>query len=149
MSPACVLIFCSMILESEMNAVPKSRHSVCVEVVTESVKQEVDPVLSASVAWRESAFIRDAMSSAGAVGPMQVIPRFWCKKQPCDYIESGVRALKYYTLRHGERHGLCAYFSGKRCPVSQGVSHSYRDKVLKTYSKFSSYLSYSCGQDGC
>lgn len=149
MSTACILIFCSMILDSGMGAVPKSRHSVCVEVVTESVRQGVDPVLSVSVAWRESAFIRDAMSSAGAIGPMQVIPRFWCKKQPCDYIEAGVRALKHYTLRHGERHGLCAYFSGKRCPKSHSVSHSYRDRVLRTYSKFSPYLSYSCGQDGC
>lgn len=145
----CIALFCGMIAKTESVTMTQHRQDVCVDVVNEALKQGVDPVLAAAVSWRESAFLRNVKSSAGAVGPMQVIPRFWCKSRPCDYIEAGVRALKYYTSRHGEQGGLCAYFSGKPCHRSTQQASSYRSSVIMLAAKFNELWTKSCTDTGC
>jgi hypothetical protein len=124
----------------------ESRTRVCIEVTKEAHRQGVDPVLAAAVSWRESSFIRTAKSKAGAVGPMQVIPKFWCNGKSCDLIEAGVRALKYYTTKYNTGDGLCAYFSGKRCSKQ---SVKYRDSVLKISENFQDEWMGHCVEDGC
>ena len=140
----CLVALCSAIVEANVGTPSSSRARVCVEVATEAQAQGVDPLLAVSVAWRESAFIRSARSSAGAVGPMQVLPRFWCKSKPCDHIEAGVRALRYYTERHGVNDGLCAYFSGKPCG---SASRHYMQAVLETFEAFKEQHFQAC--EGC
>ena len=104
----CIIAFCSMVVQAEFGKQVRSRQSVCTDVVKEALSQGVDPVLTAAVSFRESAFKRRAVSQAGAVGPMQVLPRFWCKKKNCDYIEAGVRALSS-TLRNMVNSLDCAH----------------------------------------
>ena len=142
-------MYCGIIVKKNAHTMVQHRTQVCLDVANEATKQGVDPVLATAVAWRESAFLRKARSSAGAVGPMQVMPRFWCKSKKCDYIEAGVRALKYYTERYGEQPGLCAYFSGKTCSKS-GVSASrYRSSVIMTAGSFHDLMELSCSETGC
>ena len=106
------------------------RRAVCVDVAKEADSQGVDPLLAISVANVEGGFRRRIKSSAGALGPMQVIPRFWCKKTPCDLIKAGVYALRTYTKLYGESEGLCRYVSGRRCSGAKSRQR-YRDKVLR------------------
>lgn len=110
----------------------KYKLDVCVEVSSSAESNGVDPALAVAVAHVESAFSRSARSSAGAVGPMQVIPRFWCKRAGCDHIDAGMRALKTYVSKHGTNDGLCAYFSGSQCRASKSRIR-YRNKVLSFY----------------
>lgn len=143
----CLSLFCADIVKTQASTLQKSRIEVCEDITHEAITQNVDPILAVAVAWRESAFIRTASSNKGAVGPMQVIPRFWCREKPCDYIEAGVRALKYYTKRYGVEHGLCAYFSGKPCSSSTRAANQYRLRVLKTATSFRRIYLRTC--EGC
>lgn len=143
----CLSLFCGVIVKSESNTNNQDRVRVCVDVANEAARQGVDPVLAVAVSWRESAFIRSAKSSMGAVGPMQVMPQFWCKSKPCNHIEAGVRALRYYTERHGFEGGLCAYFSGKPCGLTGKSSRRYMRSVLRLRDRFSGLYLKSCG--GC
>ena len=111
-----------------------SNSEICLEVAKESIAQGVNPIISVSVGWVESRFTY-ATSSAGARGPLQIIPRYWCpngRLRGCDLVARGVHALKTYYNRHSssDRCGgdflnsrryrewlepLCHYNSGNIC----------------------------------
>lgn len=79
----------------------RSAVDVCEAVAMKADDLEVDDVLAVAVASEESRFRRDVESPSGAVGPLQIMPDYWCpKKGPCDSIESGVKALKYYLKKY-------------------------------------------------
>jgi len=92
-----------------------SRTVVCVDVVLAARARGVDPRLAVSVAWHESRMAPNDESSAGAVGPMQVVPRWWCpegRRAGCDVVDAGMEALATYTGRYGLREGLARYNAG-------------------------------------
>lgn len=130
----CAAYFCQafMLNLGYTEKAVKYKLDVCVEVSQSASDHGLDQALAVSVAHVESAFSRSARSSAGAVGPMQVMPRFWCSGVPCDHVEAGMRALKTYVSKHGTDDGLCAYFSGSKCGASKSRAR-YRDKVLSFY----------------
>tara|TARA_B100001173_G_scaffold305287_1_gene310478 strand:+ start:2109 stop:2537 length:429 start_codon:yes stop_codon:yes gene_type:complete len=142
-------MFCGIVVKAEGVKNITERVSVCVDVVNEAQRQNVEPALAVAVAWRESALTRDAVSSAGAVGPMQVMPRFWCKSKSCNYIEAGVRALKYYTKRYGEQGGLCAYLSGRPCQYGGETVSAYRSSVIMKAASYAELWRKVCDSDGC
>ena len=93
--------------------------STCLSVVAESQTVAIDPVLSASLAWHETRLHPGLTSRAGAKGPLQVLPRFWCKAKPCDYIKAGLKALRYYLSKERtERKAICRYNAGTCKPKS-------------------------------
>lgn len=130
----------------------RQREKVCVNVYMEAQRQGVEPLLAVAVAWTESAFISSARSSAGAVGPMQVLPRFWCpggKEKGCQLVKEGVRALKFYVKRYDHNGGLCAYFSGQPCSKAPPAASRYRSKVIDTALQLSVIAEEVCHMDGC
>lgn len=145
----CLMVFCTAIVSSQTNTMVEHRVSVCHDVGVEAIMQDVDPVLAIAVAWRESAFIRTAKSSAGAVGPMQVLPRFWCKGSPCNLVKAGIDALKHYTSKYGIKSGLCAYFSGRPCSRAPKSATRYQKSVLSIEDKFEKHWDEPCGDLGC
>lgn len=145
----CLAVFCTAVVGSKTTKLVEHRVSVCEDVAVEAIMQNVDPVLAVSVAWRESSLLRNAKSSKGAVGPMQVLPRFWCKEKRCNLVKAGIDALKYYTTRYGTRPGLCAYFSGKTCSRSSKSSDRYQRSVMQTYNEFMKHWDVPCGELGC
>lgn len=88
---------------------------VCLDVATTAVLAGVDPALAVAVAWGESRLRDDVVSSVGAVGPVQVIRRYWCAEGWED-TECGVWALVQLVDRYGVRWGLCKYKRGNRAP---------------------------------
>ena len=93
--------------------------STCLSVVTESQSASAPPALTASLAWHETRLLPNRPSNKGAKGPLQGIPRFWCKSEPCDYIRAGLRALKYYLSKERtERKAICRYNAGTCKPKS-------------------------------
>ena len=91
-------------------------HAVCLDVVESAEIHEVDPTLIVAMAWVETRFDALAVSSCGAVGPLQVLPRYHCGgRDRCGYIEAidaGVSLVDLLTERHGLRDGLRAYACG-------------------------------------
>ena len=123
------------------------RIEVCEAVVESAMRHGVDPIRAISVSQVESGLQRGLVSKAGAEGPMQVIRRFWCKSEPCNLIDAGMSALKYYTDKYGHREGLCRYSSGKSCSDSAGARR-YQKRVSEVLSAVSSIDSEVC-LDGC
>jgi len=81
------------------------------------VAHGVDPGLAVSLAFHESRLDAGAVSSAQAVGPMQVIPRWWCPErvlEGCDLVAAGVGALAALTGRYGALEGIARYNAGNR-----------------------------------
>ena len=90
---------------------------VCADVALKARAAGVPARLATRLAYRESRLRRDVASPVGAVGPLQAVPRYWCRRDPCDHVAAGVRALAYYLRRErGDvRRALCAYTGRRAC----------------------------------
>ena len=100
-------------------------------IIAESVKNDVDPFLLASVIYVESGFYPRVVSNVNACGLTQVIPKYTggpetgykkytCKqlKNPKIAIKVGAQILSYNTRVYGggnEDKGLCFYSTGVKC----------------------------------
>ena len=73
---------------------------VCREVEHRAKARAMDPLIPVAVAAEESRFTRRIKSQSGAVGPLQVLPIYWCPtKGNCNEIEAGLDALEYFLER--------------------------------------------------
>jgi len=113
----------------------------------------VDPHLAAALAWMESGFNNEMVSTAGAVGVMQITPATW------DYVEQvlllgrrvprdadgnvrvGVAYLHHLLHLFGgdERQALAAYYQGARALQDAGFlpgTKQYVDDILALKARF-------------
>lgn len=111
---------------AELRFMAESFHAVDPDIYTTArsaykwgVVYKVSPSLVMAVAHRESNFNPNAVSSAGAVGIMQVMPDVWAldpyKLRDIDYnIQQGVLILKVYLDNSGGDVGraLLRYYGG-------------------------------------
>ena len=75
---------------------------VCREVEHRAKARAMDPLIPVAVAAEESRFTRKIKSQSGAVGPLQILPIYWCPtKGNCNEIEAGLDALEYFLEREG------------------------------------------------
>jgi LysM repeat protein len=117
-------------------------------IVAEATAQGVPPALALAVAWQESGWQQGAISSAGAIGIMQLIPDSgaWIANtmlgEPVDLydaasnVRAGVRLLRHYLDRYGGDWSLAlaAYYQGQRAVDRHGiypVSRPYIASVLR------------------
>jgi hypothetical protein len=114
----------------------KDQSSSCEEIVITSLSTGEDPTLMLSIAWHESTFRSRVKSPAGAIGPLQVLPRYWCpqgSRKGCDLISAGFKAwTTYFKMEKGnEKQALCRYNSGRKC-ASSSAALRYSKRVLET-----------------
>lgn len=116
-------------------------------------KYGVDPVLIMAMIKVESDFMPRALSSAGAVGLMQLLPSTFKYMNlsdlytPKDNIEAGVRYFKYlFNLFQGNYvKAIAAYNAGEKAVIKyNGIppypeTQWYVSKVLKTFWKMKGY----------
>lgn len=91
---------------------------VCQDVAWAARMSGVPVRLATTLAWSESRFQLGAVSSAGAIGPLQIQPRFWCpggRADGCNLAMAGTQALRELTYRFGLERGLCHYAAGNTC----------------------------------
>lgn len=91
---------------------------VCQDVAVAARVAGVPVRLAVTLAWSESRFQADAVSRVGAVGPLQVLPRYWCPGgtvEGCDLALAGTMALRQLFDEHGIERGLCHYAAGNVC----------------------------------
>jgi N-acetylmuramoyl-L-alanine amidase len=115
-------------------------------IAQEARRQGVPPSLALAVAWQESGWQRGVVSSAGAIGVMQLLPAtgdwvaatmlggrvdLWDARSN---VRAGVRLLKHYLARYGNRPlALAAYYQGQAGTDRHGVypvSRSYIASIL-------------------
>ncbi len=94
----------------------------------------VDPQLARALAWMESGFQEDVVSSAGAIGVMQLLPETWewvdtvLLRQPTPRtydgnVRAGVRYLRWQLDQFGGdvRLALAGYYQGARAVRERGL----------------------------
>lgn len=90
--------------------------TACLEVASVAERYKAPVELAVALAWHESRFDGSAVSREGAVGVLQVLPRYWCP-DGCYLPEAGVLALKRWLLgARDEAHGVARYNGGWRPP---------------------------------
>ncbi len=116
-------------------------------------KYGVDPLLIMAMIKVESDFMPHAISSAGAVGLMQLLPSTFKEMNmpdiytPRDNIEAGVKYFKYlYTMFKGDYiKAIAAYNAGEKAVIKYNGIPPYPEtqwyvaKVLKTFWKMKGY----------
>jgi len=107
-----------------------------------SATYDVDPKLARAVAWMESGFQQDVVSSAGAIGVMQLLPESWQwvdeallgEVTPRTYegnIRAGVRLLRWQLDQFGGdvRLALAGYYQGARAVRERGLFEDTKQYV--------------------
>jgi len=90
---------------------------VCAEVAVKAAAAGHSAAWLTHLAYRESRLRRDVCSRAGACGPLQAVPGYWCEGEPCDLVAAGVRAWGHYERKAGgdRRRALCWYTGRRGC----------------------------------
>jgi soluble lytic murein transglycosylase-like protein len=127
-----IFFMCLSMLGTPESREFRPRMTTCIEVGQAAEVAHEDPALVLAMAWYESRFVTKAESAKGAVGPLQVIPAYWCPdgtRKGCDYVKAGLRALQAYKSKHRKMvEVLCHYNAGNVCWER---SYDHARKVLR------------------
>ncbi len=123
----CKVLFASSLFFSQswLNANPEIERQaapICVEIAEKAIAQDVNPAVAVALAYSESRFKENAKSKVGAVGPMQVIPKWTCpnrRRRGCDLVQAGVDTLKDHLLTYGCDKDLSRF--SKRLKRTKGI----------------------------
>ena len=120
-------------------------------IKSEAQRNSLDPALLAAVIYVESGFYKNVVSSAGACGLTQVVPKwtggpesmftkYTCAqlKDPKTSIRVGAEILSYHIRVYAVGNidkGLCYYNAGTRCITKKGFYKrlGYVKKVKRIY----------------
>jgi hypothetical protein len=121
---------------------PASRDSVRSAIDYWSRVYGVDPGLARALAWMESGFQQDVVSSVGALGVMQLLPETWefvdvvllGVKTPRNYqgnVRAGVRYLRWQLDEFGgdRRLALAGWYQGARAVRERGLFDDTKEFV--------------------
>jgi soluble lytic murein transglycosylase-like protein len=121
------------------------------DIRTEANRNGIDPTLLAALIYVESGFYKTAVSSAGACGLTQVVPKwtggpetkkikYTCEqlKDPKTSIKVGAEILSYHIRVYATGDvdkGLCYYNAGTKCITRKGFYKrlGYVKKVNRIY----------------
>ncbi len=137
----CIAVVATLGMSSVQN---RTACEIMPNIVEESEKRGIDPVVFSSLIFHESAFRPRVVSHAGACGLTQVLPKYsdyTCEqlKKPKTAVREGTKALKYWLTRaKGDMEkALCGYNAGNICVnkpnsrVSIGVKRRYSKSILR------------------
>lgn len=110
------------------------RAATCMAIATAADQRNLPVRLALAVAWNESRFDYYAVGRSGEVGPLQALPRYWCRAKPCNRIAAGLRALAYHLDRQPTHKAALARYNGCKSSCSRS---RYGRKVLKTLKRWS------------
>jgi peptidoglycan hydrolase-like protein with peptidoglycan-binding domain len=121
---------------------PASRDAVRAAIDYWSSVYGVDPKLARALAWMESGFQQDVVSSVGAIGVMQLLPETWefvdvvllGVRTPRDYrgnVRAGVRYLRWQLDEFGGdvRLALAGWYQGARAVRERGLYEDTKEFV--------------------
>ena len=131
------------------SSAPVDRETVRAAIDRWAAAFRVDPKLARALAWMESGFQQDVVSSAGAIGVMQLLPETWewvdtmllAEITPRTYdgnVRAGVRYLRW-QLDHFDgdvKLALAGYYQGARAVRERGLfddTKQYVSVILQLY----------------
>jgi LysM repeat protein len=142
-------------MPAEMVQLVQRRGGIGRIIAAEARRQGVPPTLAMAVAWQESGWQAGVVSSAGAIGVMQLLPstadwisatmlgervNLWDARSN---VRAGIRLLRHYLERYGHDRSLAlaAYYQGQAGTDRHGiypVSRSYIASILLLQEMFRS-----------
>ena len=130
-SNIAVLLMCAEAVS--WSVMPADRIETCIRVGDAAMASGVDPSVAIALSYTESRFNKVAKSSRGAMGPLQVLPKYYCPKgtsSDCDLIDAGIQAIIRHQKRFGPRwrEVLCHWNSGNKC---YRLSRLFARKVMQ------------------
>ena len=138
-----LLLMCTTILNSEPMPETKlnSRVDNCVELGQAAETYGHDPLMVIAIAHTESRFDKHAVSRAGAVGILQILPKYFCPSVgPCNHLQAGLFAWRQWKkVYRSKKDALCGYNSGKRCKNNHAAT-GYANLVLRKYSRLKRHI---------
>jgi hypothetical protein len=146
MDNLCIIVAMTIYPQLTTTQIPQfqAAQRMCEKVADKAVDADVDPLMALAVAVEETR-LRDVTSPAGAKGPLQVLPKYWCPKlvkgQTCDYIEAGLGALHYYMEKGASERDALRMYAGKGRRARE-----YAERVLRRYNTLVALLT---AIDGC
>ena len=114
-----------------------TKFDLCIELMDAARELGEEQTLVAAIAIVESGISENVVSSAGAVGPLQILPKYHCPNKSlksCDLIFDGIEAIAKYRRKYGGQtpkeqfNLLCHYNGGNRCGKR---SKAYARRVLR------------------
>ena len=131
------------------SSAPVGRATIRAAIDRWSAAFGVDPKLARALAWMESGFQQDVVSSAGAIGVMQLLPETWewvdtmllGAVTPRTYdgnVRAGVRYLRWQLDQFdGDvKLALAGYYQGARAVRERGLfedTKQYVSVILQLY----------------
>ena len=142
------------VMPSSMAALVAARDPIRRTIVAEATAQGVSVAFALALAWQESGWQPTVVSSAGAVGVMQLTPPTadWVAStmlggpvnlaDPASNVRAGVRLLRHYFERYGGDRAmvLAAYYQGQSGADRHGVyamTRPYVESILALEAIFS------------
>jgi soluble lytic murein transglycosylase-like protein len=121
-----------------------TKRTIAVNILSNSRRHRIDPLLLLSIIWTESEFNPNATSYAGARGLMQVMPFHFRSVNRCysisANIETGSRIYaSYRRMFKRDSTALAAYNAGPGAVIKYGGIPQYREtqhyvrRVMKRY----------------
>ncbi len=145
---------CASLISFSQERIPEKKQAMmldnCVELGLEAAASGFDPMLMVSIAHTESRFNKRAVSKAGAVGIMQVLPKYFCpKKGKCDYTKAGLTAWERWSKGRTKKEALCRYNSGRKCSDSKRARYYSRVVLRKYWRLDAALINNSCPVCAC
>ena len=104
-------------IQSAYRVSPETANRVSPYIVQSSTQYDIDPLLIAAVIRQESTYRSQVVSPAGAVGLMQIIPKYWQQRCPgslfneANNIACGSYILSHYHDLTGNWKKALAYYN--------------------------------------
>jgi soluble lytic murein transglycosylase-like protein len=147
-TPAAAAGAPSAAMPASMAARVAARDAVRQVITEEAIRYGVPVAFALAVAWQESGWQQHAVSSAGAIGVMQLIPATaeWVGTAMLGHpvhiddtrhnVRAGVRLLAHYLARYAGNRDLvlAAYYQGQSAADRHGVypvSVAYIDSITR------------------
>ena len=100
---------------------------VCQTVAKRSLKANINPIETITLSYIETRHNDKLKGSAGELGPIQALPKYWKRKGDKDSLTAGLRAWKYYTHKYKTLEEQAGYYNGS------GPKGRYAKKYRKHY----------------
>jgi len=111
------LLVCLALLQSRPVKDRAESLQLCRQIATQAETRGLNPALPVALAYHESSMTRHAVSRVGALGPLQVMPRYIkCDASQRCLIKTGLDIFEYWGRRYRDPTEIVAHYNGGNRP---------------------------------
>ena len=128
-----VVLVCSLLLNLPTKPDYPEAMATCIEIGLEAEKRGVSVEMIAALSWFESRLSHRAHSKHGAIGPLQVLPKFWMRNGE-NPVEAGVKAYVFWRRKSVDEVEAVAKYNAGHSPGSR--SYVFGNRIVALAESF-------------